>query len=87
MISVKSLDLQKFPLSEKELQIGSDLINQLTVPFEPQKFANEHQQKLQNLIDKKAHGEKINLLRPRPMKRTAPNKLLQALEASLKKVA
>ena len=87
VISVKSLDLQKFSLSEKELQIGSDLINQLTVPFEPQKFANEHQQKLQNLIDKKARGEKIALLRPRPMKRTAPNKLLQALEASLKKVA
>ena len=87
VISVKSLDLQQFPLSEKELQIGSDLINRLTVPFEPQKFENEHQKKLQNLIDKKARGEKIEILRPRPMKRTAPNKLLQALEASLKKVA
>ena len=87
VISVKSLDLQKFPLSEKELQIGSDLINQLTVPFEPQKFENEHQKKLQNLIDKKARGEKIDIPRPRPMKRTAPNKLLQALEASLHKVA
>ena len=87
VISVKSLELQEFSLSEKELQIGSELINQLTVPFEPQKFANEHQKKLQNLIDKKARGEKIAILRPRPMKRTAPNKLLQALEASLKKVA
>ena len=65
MISVKSLDLQKFALSEKELKIGSDLINQLTVPFQPQKFENEHQKKLQNLIDKKARGEKIAILRPR----------------------
>ncbi|MGP8050963.1 MAG: Ku protein [Desulfobaccales bacterium] len=87
VISVKSLALQKFPLSEKELQVGSDLINQLTVPFEPEKFENEHQKKLQNLIDKKARGEKIDLPRPRPMKRTAPQELLQALEASLKKVA
>ncbi len=87
VISVKSLDLQKFPLSEKELQVGSDLINQLTVPFEPEKFENEHQKKLQNLIDQKARGEKIDLPRPRPMKRTAPQELLQALEASLKKVA
>lgn len=87
VISVKSLDLQEFPLSEKELQIGSELIKQLTVPFQPEKFANEHQQKLQDLIDKKARGEKIAILRPRPMKRTAPNKLLQALEASLKEVA
>ena len=87
VISVKSLELQNFALSEKELQVGSDLINQLTVPFQPQKFANEHQQRLQNLLEKKARGEKIAILRPRPMKRTAPNKLLQALEASLKKVA
>jgi DNA end-binding protein Ku len=87
VIPVKSLDLQKFSLSEKELEIGSELINRLTVPFQPQKFANEHQMKLQNLLDQKARGEKIVLLRPRRMKPTAPDKLLQALEASLKKVA
>jgi len=87
VVSVKSLELHEFSLSEKELKIGSDLINQLTVPFQPQKFENEHQRKLQNLIEKKARGEKIAILRPKPMKRTAPDKLLQALEASLKKVA
>jgi DNA end-binding protein Ku len=87
IISVKSLELQKFSLSEKELKIGSELINQLTVPFQPQKFENEHEKKLRNLIDKKARGEKIAFLRPRRLKPTAPDKLLQALEASLKKVA
>jgi DNA end-binding protein Ku len=87
VIPVKSLDLQKFPLSEKELKIGSDLINQLTVPFQPEKFDNDHQKKLQNLIERKARGEKIALLRPRRLKPTAPDKLLQALEASLKKIA
>jgi DNA end-binding protein Ku len=87
VIPVSSLELQKFSLSEKELKVGSDLINQLTVPFQPEKFVNEHQKKLQILIDKKARGEKITLLRPKPMKRTAPDKLLQALEASLKQVA
>jgi DNA end-binding protein Ku len=87
VIPITSLDLEKFPLSEKELKIGSDLIKQLTVPFEPQKFLNEHQEKLQDLIAKKARGEKIALLRPKPMRGTAPDKLLQALEASLKQVA
>jgi len=87
VISVKSLELQNFSLSEKELKIGSDLINQLTVPFQPQKFENEHQKKLQNLIDQKGRGEKIAILRPRRLKPTAPDNLLQALEASLKKVA
>jgi DNA end-binding protein Ku len=87
VIPVQSLDLEEFSLSEKELKIGSDLINQLTVPFEPQKFENEHQIKLQNLIDKKARGEKVVLSRPKRLKATAPDKLLQALEESLKKVA
>ena len=87
VISAKSLDLQEIPLSERELQIGSDLINQMAAPFQPQKFVNEHQQKLQQLIDKKARGEKITLLNPRLLKPTAPDQLLQALEASLKKAA
>ena len=87
VISVKSLELPKIPLSEKELKIGSDLINQLTAPFQPQKFQNEHQIKLQQLIDKKARGERIAILRPRRLKPTTSDKLLQTLEASLKKVA
>jgi DNA end-binding protein Ku len=87
VISVKSLELREIPLAEKELKIGSDLIDQLTAPFQPQKFENEHQKKLQQLIDKKARGEKIALLRPRRLKPTSSDKLLQALEASLRKVA
>jgi len=87
VVPVQSLALTKAPLTEKELAIGSELINQLTAPFEPQKFENEHEKKLRQLIDRKARGEKIALLRPSRRKPTAPDKLLQALEASLKKVA
>ena len=87
VIPADSLELKNIPLSEKELKIGHDLINQLTAPFQPQKFENEHQKKLHVLIDKKARGEKIAILRPRRLKPTASNKLLEALEASLKKVA
>jgi DNA end-binding protein Ku len=87
VISVKSLELQKAPLSDKELEIGSYLIKRLTGHFQPHKFEDEHQKKLRNLIEKKARGEKIAVLRPRVLKPTASDKLLQALEASLKKVA
>ena len=87
VISVKSLELQKTPLSEKELKIGRYLIDQLTGHFEPHKYEDEHQKKLRNLIEKKARGEKIAVLRPRILKPTASDKLLQTLEASLKKVA
>lgn len=87
MIPVAALDLPDIPLSEKELKIGEELIKQLSAPFQPQKFENKHQQKLRLLIDHKARGEKIVLLRPRRLKPTASDKLLQALEASLQKVA
>ncbi|MBI5741807.1 MAG: Ku protein [Nitrospirae bacterium] len=87
VIAVKSLELQQSALSEKELKIARDLIEQLSAPFQPWKFENEHQKKLRDLIDKKARGEKISALRPKHLRPTAPDKLLQVLEASLKKVA
>ena len=87
VVSVRSLDLQNVALTEKELAIGSELIERLTAPFEPQKFENEHQKKLQAMIDKKARGENIVVITPRRLKPTEPDNLLQVLEASLKKVA
>ncbi|HEY5973366.1 MAG TPA: Ku protein [Geobacteraceae bacterium] len=87
VVAVSALGLQEIPVTEKELQVGRDLINQLTAPFLPQKFVNEHEQKLKALIDKKARGEKVVLLRPKVLKPTAAGELLKALEASLKKVA
>jgi DNA end-binding protein Ku len=87
VVQVGSLELQEVSLSEKELKIGSELIEKMTAPFEPQKFENEHQKKLQEMIDKKARGEKIAILVPRRLKPTESDKLLQALEASLKKAA
>jgi DNA end-binding protein Ku len=87
VIAVESLGLQNVALSEKELKIGGDLISQMTAPFEPQKFENEHQKKLQDMIEKKARGEKIAVLATRRLKPTESDELLQVLEASLKKVA
>jgi DNA end-binding protein Ku len=87
VIPVKSLQLPDVPLSEKELKIGSELIEKLTAPFEPQKFENEHQKKLQDMIEKKARGEKVVVLAPRRLKPTKSDELLQVLEASLKKAA
>ncbi|MEW6486674.1 MAG: Ku protein [Thermodesulfobacteriota bacterium] len=87
VIGVGSLELPQIPVSEKEVEIGRTLIGQLAAPFAPEKFQNEHQRRLQELIEKKARGEKVRVLRPRQLEPTAPDKLLEALEASLKKVA
>ncbi len=87
VVPVESLDLQEASLSEKELKIGSELIEKLTAPFEPRKFQNEHQEKLKEMIAKKSRGEEIIILPPRSLKPTEPDRLLQVLEASLKKAA
>lgn len=87
VIEVSALGLQEIPVTEKELKIGRDLITQLTASFQPQNYENDHEKKLRQLIEKKARGEKIAVLHPRVLKPTAPDKLLEALEASLKKVA
>lgn len=87
VVAVDTLGLQPLPLAEKELHIGRELIRQLSAPFQPEKFVNEHEQKLQALIAKKARGEKLVLLKPKRRTPTAPEKLLEVLEASLKKVA
>ncbi|HUI94086.1 MAG TPA: Ku protein [Chitinivibrionales bacterium] len=87
VIPVQSLGLEIFPLSQKELDTGSELIKKLTVHFEPQKYKNEHYEKLMALIEKKARGEKLTLLKPRHLKATSPSRLLAALEKSLKRAA
>jgi len=87
VVSTASFDLQAVPVSEKELKIGTELIEHLTVPFDPGKFEDEHEIKLRQMIEKKVRGEKIAILKPRQLKPTQPDHLLQMLEASLKKAA
>jgi DNA end-binding protein Ku len=87
IVQAKSLGLESFELSEKEVSIGSELINKLTVKFKPEKYENEHQKKLRDMIEKKSFGHKIALFTPKHLKPTTSGKLLDALEKSLEKVA
>jgi DNA end-binding protein Ku len=84
---LRSLELREVSLSDKEREIAGTLIDQLTAPFEPRKFVDEHQKKLRQMIEQKARGEKIAVVPPRRLEPTHPDQLLQALEASLKKAA
>ena len=87
VLSAQSLGLETFSPSAKEIETGSELINRMAVHFQPQKYKNEHVKKLLALIEKKARGEKIALLKPRHLKTTKPGKLLEALQESLKRAA
>ena len=83
--SAAALEPRTAALTDREIDAGVQLINQWTGPFEPRKFEDEHEAKLRDLIDRKARGEKVAILRPRRLTPTSPDKLLDALTASLKK--
>jgi DNA end-binding protein Ku len=87
VVPVASLGLQDVPLSDRELSIGSELIDKMTASFDPRKYVNEHEEKLREMIEKKARGEHIAILAPRRLKPTESDDLLHVLEESLKKAA
>lgn len=87
LVPVPSLGLPEPSLSEKELAIGSELIEKMAGVFEPAKYVNEHEQKLRGLIERKARGETVAVVPPVRQQPTADDGLLPALEASLRKAA
>jgi len=71
--------------TERELQMASQLVESLSVPFDPAKFHDDYREKVLALIDAKAQGEVITA--PAPAAEAAPVvDLMAALEASLAKV-
>lgn len=81
-------DVQQVPgvaenvkIVEAELAMATQLIDQLTHDFEPEKYKNEYREKLMEVISKKAEGDEI-VTRPE-VKRTNVVDLMQALQASL----
>jgi DNA end-binding protein Ku len=75
------------PLSARELAVGSELIDHMTGSFKPEQFKDTHQERLRELIGRKARGQKIRTVQPKRKAATEPSRLLSVLEASLKKVA
>ncbi len=50
---------QKTEVGEKELKMAQQLIESLSGYFEPEKYHNEYNERVQALIDRKAQGEEI----------------------------
>ena len=63
--------------------MATQLINKMSAPFEPEKFDDEYQEKLKELITKKIAGQEIVL--PKEAKPDNIVSLMDALAASLDK--
>ena len=74
-------------ISEAESQLAVRLIEELsTGDFEPDKYEDEYSQRVLDLVDKKAEGQKITLAKPQP-RRGQVIDLMAALKESLGKKA
>ena len=87
VVNATGLKAADAPLSARELKVGTELIQHMSGRFQPEKFENRHQVRLQELVDRKARGQKIQVRRPKRRAATEPSRLLSVLEAGLRKVA
>jgi DNA end-binding protein Ku len=68
-------------LNEAELDMATQLIDNLTHEFQPEKYRNDYRDRLMELINKKAEGDEI--VAAPEVRKTNVVDLMQALQASL----
>lgn len=82
--SASSLTIPEEKISPKELKMALDLVDQLTAPFEAEKYRDLYADELLSLIDKKLKGKKL----PRKTEEIKPSHkvqdLMELLQASMK---
>lgn len=72
---------EKVTVNEREMEMAKMLINQLSTPFEPEKYKDEYRARLLDAIEHKVAGEEIQTA-PQ-MQKTSVIDLMSALQASL----
>ncbi|WP_102346513.1 non-homologous end joining protein Ku [Bacillus sp. Marseille-P3661] len=77
---VPGLD-SEIQLDEKELTMATQLIEQLTTSFEPEKYSNDYRTALMELIESKVTGEEFTV--PKEAPKTNVVDLMAALQASI----
>jgi len=87
VVTQAALRLPAASLSARELKVGTELVDHMTGRFQPERFEDKHQERLRQMIDRKARGHKVKVVRPKQKAATKPDTLLKVLEAGLKKVA
>ncbi|WP_282937826.1 Ku protein [Paenibacillus sp. RC67] len=68
-------------VNDKELQMAKMLIEQLTTPFEPEKYKDDYRESLLLAIEQKVNGQQVSVA-PEPHKTNVID-LMSALQASL----
>ena len=73
---------ENIALEKKELDMATQLIENLTASFEPEKYKDDYREALRDLLSKKIQGEEIEVAPEAPHRNVID--LMEALQASLK---
>jgi DNA end-binding protein Ku len=68
-------------MQPQEVKLAEQLVESLTAPFQPEQYHDDFQQRLRQLIEAKAHGQKVTL--PAEQRRGRVIDIMQALKKSL----
>jgi DNA end-binding protein Ku len=72
-------------LSDQEIELGADLIENMSDGFEPDKYRDEYRERVQAMLDEKSKGQEITVAAPEAPRHGQIIDLMQALKQSIEK--
>jgi len=72
-------------LSDAEIELGADLIENMSDEFNPEKYRDEYRERVLGMLEEKSKGQEITVPAPEAPQRAQIIDLMQALKQSLEK--
>jgi DNA end-binding protein Ku len=72
-------------LSDKEIELGTHLIENMSDGFSPEKYRDEYRERVQAMLEEKSKGGEITVAAPEAPQRAQIIDLMQALKQSIEK--
>jgi DNA end-binding protein Ku len=72
-------------LSDKEIELGADLIENMSDGFKPENYRDEYRERVQAMLEEKSKGGEITVTAPEAPQRAQIIDLMQALKQSIEK--
>jgi DNA end-binding protein Ku len=72
-------------LSDDEIDLGADLIENMSDEFNPEKYRDEYRERVQGLLEEKSKGREITVAAPEAPRHAQIIDLMQALKQSIEK--
>jgi DNA end-binding protein Ku len=76
---------ENMKLSDEEIELGANLIENMSDEFKPEKFRDEHRERVQAILDEKSKGQEITVAAPAAPRQGQIIDLMQALKQSIEK--